>query len=67
MVLAKSSSQRQRHGAALGHRRRITFQLDFPGSPAVKNLPCNAEDLGLSPPWGAKILHATERVNSQVG
>ena len=50
MVLAKS---------AAGHCRRITFQLDFPGGPAVKNLPCKAEYLGLSSPWGTKTLHAS--------
>ena len=33
---------------------------DVPGGPVVKNLPCNAEDTGLIPGWGAKILHAAE-------
>ena len=31
---------------------------DLPGTPAVKNLPCNAEDVGLVPGQGTKILHA---------
>ena len=31
---------------------------DFPGSPVVETLPSKAEDVGLIPGWGAKILHA---------
>ena len=31
----------------------------FPGGPVVKNLPCNAGDLGLIPGWGTKTPHAT--------
>ena len=31
---------------------------DFSGGPVVKNLPCNAEDVGSIPVWGSKILHA---------
>ena len=27
---------------------------DFPGGPAVRSLPCNAEDMGLIPGWGTK-------------
>ena len=36
-------------------KRRKT---DFPGGPVVKNLPCNAQDVGSIPGWGSKILHA---------
>ena len=36
---------------------------DFPGSPVVKNLPCNAGDIGSIPGQGAKILHATEQLS----
>ena len=32
--------------------------MDFPGGPVVKNLPCNAEDMGSIPDWGTKIPHA---------
>ena len=27
---------------------------DFPGGPAVKDLPCNAADVSLTPGWGTK-------------
>ena len=30
---------------------------DFSGGPVVKNLPCNAGDMGSIPGWGIKILH----------
>ena len=29
----------------------------------VKNLPCNAEDMGSIPGWETKILHATEQLS----
>ena len=31
---------------------------DFPGGTVVKNLPCNAGDMGSIPGWGAKVPHA---------
>ena len=31
---------------------------DFPGGTVVKNLPCNARDMGSIPGWGAKVPHA---------
>ena len=31
---------------------------EFPGGPLVKNLLCNAGDMGLIPGWGTKIQHA---------
>ena len=37
-----------------------TKTRDFPGSPVVKNLPCEAGDLGSIPGWGTMIPHATE-------
>ena len=36
---------------------------DFPGDPAVKNLPCNAKDEGLISGQGTKIPHATEQLS----
>ena len=36
---------------------------DFPCGSVVKNLPCNAEDTGLIPGWGTKILHAAEHLS----
>jgi len=36
---------------------------DFPGGPVVKNLPCDAEDLGSIPGWGTKTPHAMEQLN----
>ena len=36
---------------------------DFPGSPVVKNLPCNAGDMGSSPGWGTGISHASEQLS----
>ena len=33
--------------------------MDYPGIPEVKNLPCNAWDVGLIPGQGTKIPHAT--------
>ena len=33
-------------------------QRDFPGGPVVKNLLCNAGDIGLIPGQGTKIPHA---------
>ena len=34
---------------------------DFPGGPVIKNLPCNARDVGSIPDQGAKIPHAVEQ------
>ena len=36
---------------------------DFPGGPVVKNLPCNAGDLGSIPGRETKILHAKEQLS----
>ena len=36
---------------------KVTVFLDFPGSPVVKNIPCDAGDLGSIPGWGTQILH----------
>ena len=38
---------------------------DFPGGPVVKNLPCNAGDMGLIPGWGTKIPPASEQLSLQ--
>ena len=35
----------------------------FPGDPVVKNLPCNAGDVGSIPDRGTKISHATEQLS----
>ena len=39
----------------------ITNFQDFPHSPVVKNLPCNAGDVDSIPGWGAKISLATAK------
>ena len=36
---------------------------DFPGGPVVKNLPCNAGDVGLIPGQGTEIPYATEQLS----
>ena len=38
-------------------------EMDFPGSPVVKNLPANAEDMGSIPGLEIKIPHATGRLS----
>ena len=35
--------------------------MGLPGGPVIKNLPCNAGDMGSIPGQGTKILHATWR------
>ena len=35
----------------------------FSGSLVVKNLPCNTGDLGSTPGWGTKILHAVGQLS----
>ena len=36
---------------------------DFPGGPVVKNLPCNAGDVGSIPGQGTEIPYATEQLS----
>ena len=36
--------------------------MDIPGGPMVKNLPCNAGDMGSIPGQGTKIPHAAEQL-----
>ena len=36
---------------------------DFPGGPVVKNLPSDAEDMGLIPGQGTKIPHAAGQLS----
>ena len=36
---------------------------DFPGGPALKNLPGNGGDMGSIPGEGTKTLHATEQLS----
>ena len=36
---------------------------DFPGSPVVKNPPCNAGDMGLFPGQVTKIPHTLEQLS----
>ena len=38
----------------------VSICWDFSGGPVVRNLPCNAGDMGLTLGWGTKIPHATE-------
>ena len=40
-----------------------TVQGDFPDGPVIRNLPCNAGDMGLIPDGGMKIPHATGQLN----
>ena len=40
---------------------------DFPGSPVVMNLPCNAGDLNLIPGQRTKIPHASEQLSATPG
>ena len=40
-----------------------TKRRDFPGSLAVKNLPCHAGDAVLIPSWGTKIPHAVKQLS----
>ena len=39
---------------------------DWATSPVLKNLPCNAEDEGLIPGWGTKIVHAKGQFTLQL-
>ena len=36
---------------------------DFPGGSVVKNLPCNAKDVGSIPGLGTKISHSVEQLS----
>ena len=38
------------------------YNMDIPGGPMVKNLPCNAGDMGLIPGQGTKIPLAMEQL-----
>ena len=38
-------------------------QGDFLGGPVVKNLPCNAGDVGSIPGWGTRIPHVVEQLS----
>ena len=40
----------------------ITFLMQDPGGPVVKNPSCNAGDSGSIPGWGTKIPHAAEQL-----
>ena len=40
-----------------------SLSRDFPGGPGVKNPPCNAGYVGLTPGWGTKISHATKQLS----
>ena len=40
---------------------KLQQQGDFCGGPIVKNMPCNAGDVGTTPCQRTKILHATTR------
>ena len=39
---------------------------DFPGSPVVKNLPCNAGNVGLAPGQGSKIPYAMNQLSLSI-
>ena len=38
---------------------------NFPGGPLVKNLRCNAEDMGSVPGWGTKIPYASGHLSQR--
>ena len=42
---------------------QIYLSKDFPGSPAIKILPCNAGDVGSTPGLGTKIPHVEEQLS----
>ena len=49
---------------ALGICDKMAPSLDFPGGPAVKNPPANAEDTSpILGPWFGKISHAAEQLS----
>ena len=50
-------TQKQIHLTLINEKNR-----DLPCGSVVKDLPCNAEDTGLIPGWGTKILHAAEHL-----
>ena len=39
------------------------YSQGLPGSPVVKNLPCNSGDVGLIPGQGTKIPHAMDQLS----
>ena len=41
------------------------YIYDFPGGPVVKNLPCNAKDVGSIPSQGTKIPHAIQQLSQR--
>ena len=45
---------------------KIQAFWDVPGSPVVKNRPCNAGDVGSIPGQGARIPHAVEQLSLRV-
>ena len=42
---------------------QIYLSKDFPGSPAIKILPCNAGDVGSTPGLGTKLPHVEEQLS----
>ena len=55
-------SERRRYNR---HHRSANV-WDFPGVPAVKNLPCNAGHMGSIDGWITEIPHATEKISLPV-
>ena len=45
------------------HVSKKVGKWDFPGSPVVRNILCNAGDTGLIPGQGIKIPHATKQLS----
>ena len=54
----------KQQGPTVEHREPylISYDMAFPGGPVVKNLPCNAGDVGSIPGQGTKIPHVTEQL-----
>ena len=44
-------------------KKKKKVKEDFPSGPVIKNLPCNAGDVGLIPGWGTRIPRAMEQLS----
>ena len=66
-VLQFMESQRVGHDQAHTHTRTCFYQnwddREFPDSPAGKNLPCNAGDVGPVAGQGTKVPRAVEQLS----
>ena len=51
------------HSGSSGKPFSFSWGAGLPGGPVIKNLLCNARDVGLIPGQGTKILHAMEQLS----